>query len=90
MHFGVLAWTDGRSQRQDPTKGKTELYVAPVDAGLRVGDAVRFPHSKFYPGTGEVTATSAGTNVLLLWVDERHGGGLTDPKPEVWFETAWY
>jgi hypothetical protein len=27
---------------------------------------------------------------VLLWVDERHGMGIMDPKPEMWMETAWY
>jgi hypothetical protein len=89
--FGVLAWTDGRGYDDvDPTKGKTELYVAPMDSNLRTADPVRFTHSKFIPMTGEVNAANAGTNVLLLWVDERHGGTILNPRPEMYFETAWF
>jgi hypothetical protein len=40
-------------------------------------------------GTTMLWAAPAGTNALLTWVDERHGGGVLDPRPEVYFETAW-
>jgi len=26
---------------------------------------------------------------MLLRVDERHGSGIMDPKPELWLDTAW-
>ena len=37
-----------------------------------------------------LAGANAGTNVLLVWIDERHGLGIADPKPEMYFETAWY
>lgn len=27
---------------------------------------------------------------ISVWLDERHGSGLFDPRPEVFLETAWY
>jgi hypothetical protein len=46
--------------------------------------------ARFFFGSSQLGATLAGSNVLLLWKDERHGNGLMDLRPEVWFETAWY
>ncbi|MFH2010806.1 MAG: hypothetical protein ABI333_29665 [bacterium] len=89
-HPAVLAWTDLRSYELDPLNGRIELFVAPVDEALAVGEHVVFPHARFFMGSSQLNAVLAGSNVLLLWKDERHGNGLMDPRPEVWFETAWY
>ncbi|MBI5487345.1 MAG: hypothetical protein HY905_08435 [Deltaproteobacteria bacterium] len=88
--LGVLAWLDHRAYTLDPDHGRIELYVAPVDDALHTGEETVFPHARFVAGTSMLTAASAGTNVLLLWIDERHGLGIMDPKPELYFETAWY
>jgi len=41
-------------------------------------------------GTSHLDAAPAGTNVILAWIDERHGLGIMDPKPEVFLETVWF
>lgn len=88
--FGVAAWIDHRSYAVDLATGRIELYVAPVDAGLRTGTPTVFPHARFVAGAAELNGLLVGTNVLLVWVDQRHGSGIADPKPEMWFETAWF
>lgn len=86
----VLTWLDQRSKHADPSRGAIQLYAAPLDGDLSVGDAVIFPHARFVEGTSELNGLSAGNNAMLLWVDERHGMGIVDPKEELYFETAWY
>ncbi len=88
--FGVLAWLDERSYAADISSGRIELYVAPVDEELQAETEVVFPHARFIEGTAQLGQVAAGSNTLLIWLDERHGNGITDPKPEVWFETAWF
>ncbi len=87
---GVLAWTDNRSYTLDPAHGRIELFVAPVDETWRTGAETVFPHARFFVGMAALTGANAGTNVLLLWIDERHSTGILDPKPELVFETAWF
>ena len=91
-HYGVLAWLDHRAYTLDPNDGRIQLYVAPVAADLTTSDAgaVVFPHARFVAGTSDLMETTVGTNVVLVWVDERHGNGIADPKPELYFETAWF
>ena len=55
-----------------------------------VESAVGSEEIRFVAGTSDLMATNAGSNVVLIWVDERHGNGIADPKPELYFETAWY
>lgn len=88
-HPAMLVWTDLRSIEETPP-GQIELWVAPVDDQLAVGQETIFGHARFIAGTSGLNAALAGTNVLMTWIDERHGSGLLDPKPEVYFETAWY
>jgi hypothetical protein len=47
-----------------------------------------FGHARFISGTSELRAAAAGSNAVLVWIDERNGNGITDPQPELWFETA--
>lgn len=89
-HMGVLAWTDNRAYTLDPQVGGIRLYAAPLSGDLAVGAPAVFPHPRFFEGSSEIRAAGAGTNALLLWLDERHGNGVMDPRPEVWFDTAWY
>ncbi|MGZ3443680.1 MAG: hypothetical protein ACXVDD_29360, partial [Polyangia bacterium] len=89
-HYGVLAWLDHRTYTTDPNNGRIQLYVAPVAADLSTSHEVVFPHARFVAGTSDLMETTAGSNVILLWVDERHGNGIADPKPELYFETAWF
>ncbi|HUH03572.1 MAG TPA: hypothetical protein VML75_16360 [Kofleriaceae bacterium] len=81
---GELAWLDERSY-VDLLNGRIQLYTAPLGGG----DEVVFPHARFISGTSELGGIGAGTNTMLVWIDERHGGGITDPRPELWFDTVW-
>ncbi len=93
-HHAVLAWTDHRSYTEEGIQnGRIELFTASVSDALEADEPVIFPHARFIATTGELNAAPAnpsGSNVVLTWVDERHGGGVTDPRPEVFLETAWY
>jgi hypothetical protein len=89
-HLGILGWLDARSYEIDLSTGRIELYVAPVGSDLVSQTPVIFPHARFVAGTSELSLTPAGTNALVTWIDERHGLGIADPKPELYFETAWY
>jgi hypothetical protein len=88
--LGALAWLDHRAYTLDPARGRIELYAAPVGEDLRTGEEAVFPHARFVAGTSMLFAAAAGTNALLIWIDERHGMGIMDPKPEAYFETAWF
>ena len=85
----ILAWTDARSYAVDITHGEVELYAAVLGADLVAGDNIRFAHSHVVEGTADLRAAPAGENAIVTWVDERHGGSVVDPKPEVYLETIW-
>jgi hypothetical protein len=87
--FGVLAWWDHRSYTLEWPDGRIELFAATVGADVSAADEVLFPHARCIAGTSMLHAAPAGTNVLLIWLDERHGGGILDPRPEIYFETIW-
>jgi hypothetical protein len=90
--LGVLAWFDHRAYTLEPERGGIELYAAPVADDLTVDPSTEivFPHARIVAGTSLLWAAAAGSNVLLLWVDERHGLGIADPRPEIYFETVWF
>lgn len=88
--YGVLAWLDHRAYTVDPPNGRIELYVAQVDSELHPGAETLFPHARFVAGLAQLKGVSLGSNALLVWLDERHGGGIANPRPELWLETAWY
>ena len=56
---------------------------------MTAGTHVNFHHSHFIERTGDVRGAPAGTNAMLVWIDERHGGTVLDPHREVYLETAW-
>jgi hypothetical protein len=87
--LGTLAWLDERSY-VDLLTGRIELYVAPVSKAFVLGEPVIFAHPRFIESTSDLRGARAGSNVLLVWIDERHGNGVVDPRPELWFETAWF
>jgi hypothetical protein len=89
---GMMAWLDQRSY-QNMTTGKIELYAAPIappNAGLAAGMPTIVTHARFIEGTAELGGTVAGTNRVLVWIDERHGGSIVNPRPEVYLDTVWY
>jgi|GEM_PF-2826284 len=83
VHPAVLAWVDDRGSNG------ARLYTAPLSASLNEGDELVFNHPRFVLGTSALHAKRAGTNMIMVWLDERNGGA-GDPKPEVWLDTAWY
>jgi hypothetical protein len=84
----VLAWTDSRSYNGGTT-GQVQLYAAPLAADLSAGIQVLFAHTHFIESTGGVNGVAAGSNAILTWIDERHGGTVVSPMPEVYLETVW-
>lgn len=89
-HTAVLLWTDLRSYEETPQIGRIELWVAPVDEELAVGEAVIFDHAVLIAGSSELNGAPAGTNVVMTWEDERNGNGLMDMRSEMVLETAWF
>jgi hypothetical protein len=85
----VLAWADGRSYATDVTSGQIQLWAAPLSADLTAGSAVGFFHTHLIDNTSGVNGVAAGANAILVWIDERHGGTILDPHPEVYLETVW-
>lgn len=88
----VMAWLDLRSYAESAAghiELRARLLVGDPATGLSPGPEVAFAHARFILGTSELRATSLGENVGLVWLDERHGNGITDPRPEVWFDTLW-
>jgi hypothetical protein len=88
--LGVLLWEDLRSYTLTPAMGQIQLYVAPIGDNLQSAAPVVFEHARFVEDTAELNGVAAGTNVILVWLDERHGDGIAMPTPEVYFETAWF
>ena len=86
---GVLAWTDLRSYEDDLLTGRIELFVADVDADLTTAAPVVFPHARFIASTADLHAVERSGNAVVSWIDERHGGSILDPRPEIRLETAW-
>jgi hypothetical protein len=79
-----LAWLDERTLLGED--GKIELRAAPVDAP---DEELTFRHAVFIAGTSQLGGVEAGPGAALVWLDERHGQGLFDPKPEVWVDFIW-
>jgi hypothetical protein len=84
-----LLWTDRRSY-VDLQSGRIEMMAARVlgdppelDEAEVVGDA------RFIAGTAHFGGQGAGANAVVVWIAERHGDGIVDPKPEVFIETVW-
>lgn len=90
---GVLTWLDQRSY-QSLSTGRIELYAAPLVApgstGFTAGTPTVIGHARFIEGTAELGGVSSGTNRVLVWIDARHGGGVVNPKPEIYLDTVWY
>ena len=84
----IMAWTDARKYASEITQGEVELYVTTLD-DMTAGTHIGFPHTHFIEGTGDVRGAPAGSNAIITWIDERHGGTVLDPRPEVYLETVW-
>lgn len=85
----ILAWSDARKYALDITQGEVELYASVLGADLVSTQHIGFPHSHFIEGTADIRGIAAGENAILTWIDERHGGSVVAPKPEVYLETIW-
>jgi hypothetical protein len=85
----VLAWADSRSYATSMQTGQIQLYAAPISGDLAAGAPVGFLHTHLIDTTSLVNGVGIDTNAILVWVDERHGGTILDPRPEVYLETVW-
>ncbi len=87
-HGGVLAWADHRTYSADLSTGRIQLMVAPLGDDLAAGQEVVFEHADPIANLAQIYGAPAGTNVLLTWIDDI--GGVANPRPEVYFDTAWF
>ncbi|MBA2540995.1 MAG: hypothetical protein H0V17_15250 [Deltaproteobacteria bacterium] len=85
----IMAWSDARKYAIDITQGEVELYAAVLGPDLVATTHVGFPHSHFIEGSADIRGAAAGENAILTWIDERHGGSVLEPRPEVYLETVW-
>lgn len=85
----ILAWSDSRKYAVDLTTGEVELYASILGADLTSTQHLGFAHSHFIEGTADIRGVAAGENAILTWIDERHGGNVLSPHPEVYLETVW-
>jgi hypothetical protein len=85
----VLAWADSRSYATSTQTGQIQIYAAPISGDLTAGAATGFFHSHLVDTTSLVNGVGIDTNAILVWIDERHGGTILDPHPEVYLETVW-
>lgn len=85
----ILAWSDARKYAIDITQGEVELYASVLAADLVSIAHLNFSHSHFIEGTADIRGIAAGENAILTWIDERHGGSVVSPRPEVYLETVW-
>ena len=91
LHFATMAWIDERSREDSIVEGGFELYFAAVDEDLLAGEEHAVPHARFIVDSAELGGQSLGSNVMLVWIDERKGGSnILNPTPEIYFETLWY
>jgi hypothetical protein len=84
----VLAWTDSRSYNGGTT-GQVQLYATAFRSDLTAGTEVLFAHTHLIESTAGLNGVAAGSNAILTWIDERHGGTVVSPQPEVYLETVW-
>ena len=89
-HASLLLWTDNRSAQENLLEGRIELFAAPLSNQFNLGEEIIVPHARFIEGTSSLQGQAQGSNVLLTWIDERHGMGIIDSKPELWLETLWF
>jgi hypothetical protein len=85
----ILAWSDARKYAIDISQGEVELYAAVLGPDLVATTHLAFGHTHFIEGTADIRGVAAGENAILTWIDERHGGNVIEPKPEVYLETVW-
>lgn len=86
---GILVWTDQRSY-VDLQTGRIELMARRITDHTLATDAEdTIGHARFIAGSAHLGGVGAGTNAVVTWIDERHGKGIVDPKPEVYLETIW-
>lgn len=87
--WSVMAWTDARSYAASVTDGEVQLFASVLGPDLAAANEVLFAHTHFIEGTGDLRGAPAGSNAIITWIDERHGGTVLDPRPEVYLETVW-
>jgi hypothetical protein len=83
----LMAWIDDRNY---DTIGRIQLMAAPLTEELAVTQPPTiFDHARFLEGEADVNGAPIGTNAMITWIDERAGGNVNNPTPEIYFETLW-
>lgn len=89
----VLVWEDSRSLESATVEkpGRVELWAATVGPDLTVTNARAVPHALLYSSLSDARGAVVGTNVPLVWVDDRlSGGDGLMRRPQILFDTLWY
>jgi hypothetical protein len=76
----------------DLLEGRIELFAASVTDAMTDGAVaphVVFEHARFVAGTADPDLVALGPNAAMTWIDERNGGSVVNPRPEVRLETWW-
>ncbi len=61
-----------------------------MDPELEAGAERVFEHARVIEGAAHLRGVASGSNVLLVWIDQRDGGSILNARPEIDFETAWH
>ena len=87
---GSVAWTDERCNAIGTPPCHIELYVRMVGSTMSPRRAEVIDHARFVAGTSQINGIGIDRNAILVWVDNRHGFGLLEPRPEIYFDTVWF
>ena len=85
---GAMVWEDQREKDVDLLKGQNRLALNFVKDGKLERDYFFLPRTRIILEP-YATATPAGANYSIAWIDERAGGSVLEPKGEVFFDTYW-
>ena len=84
----ALFWEDQRSECTTSGHIRMAANVTPPSFGGLLDPYLEMPGSIGLPPEDPTLAVT-GTSLVVGWSDDRHGGGLTNPKPEIFFDTYW-
>lgn len=84
----AMFWEDQRSECNANGHIRMSANATPGDLSKLLDSYHEVPGSIALPPEDPSLAVT-GTNSVESWSDNRHGNGLADPKPEIFFDTDW-